>query len=108
MASDDLKSFKISDQSRQRVDRPSGKGPVAPDVQSVGFPRVEALLESESPDFSGMNNRMGELQEMAKSGSMKEKSHAKKAAVAYERAADLLEHLLATKQAMAGGGESEG
>lgn len=107
MSSDDrLKGFKISDQVRQRVDRPAGadkKGKGKPGEQeSVGFPRVEALVGSEEPDLSGLATRMATLQELAAGGSLKEKAGAKKAAVAYERAADLLEHLLATKAAMQG------
>lgn len=107
MSSDDgLKGFKISDQVRQRVDRPgapdkAGKGKPAAQ-ESVGFPRVEALVGADEPDLSGLATRMSTLQELAASGSMKEKAGAKKAAVAYERAADLLEHLLETKAAMQG------
>lgn len=104
MASDELKGFKISDQVRQRVDRPAAadkKGRPA-EQESVGFPRIEALVGSEKPDLSGLSERMAKLQELAAAGSMKEKAGAKKAAVAYERAADLLEHLLETKAAMQG------
>lgn len=106
--SDDLKSFKISDQVPNRVTRPtSGQGD-AVESASVGFPRIEALLESDEPDFSGFSTRMSNLQELAQSGSNKEKAGAKKAAIAYERVTDLLEHLLSTKQAMAGGGDEAG
>ena len=47
MSDDDLKNFKISDQVRQRVDRPGApaKGGDAPAAASVGFPRIEGLLE---------------------------------------------------------------
>ena len=107
MAKDELKGFKISDQVQQRVDRPaagSKKGDKAGSAESVGFPRIEALVGSSEPDLSGLATRMTALQELASSGSNKEKAGAKKAAVAYERAADLLEHLLQTKAAMGGGG----
>ena len=101
---DELKGFKISDQVRQRVDRPGGekkgKGAGGGDADSVGFPRVEALVGSEEPDLSGLSARMTALQELAAAGSNKEKAGAKKAAVAYERAADLIEHLLETKAAL--------
>lgn len=104
MSSDELKGFKISDQVRQRVDRPAGGGKKGAgksgEGESVGFPRVEALVGSEEPDLSGLSTRMAALQELAASGSMKEKAGAKKAAVAYERAADLIEHLLETKAAL--------
>lgn len=107
MASDDqLKGFKISDQVRTRVDRPAAaerKGPGRPaEEPSVGFPRIEALVGSENPDLSGLSERMAKLQELAATGSMKEKAGARKAAVAYERATDLLEHLLATKASLQG------
>ncbi len=104
---DELKGFKISDQVRQRVDRPGEKkgkgGAGAAPAESVGFPRVEALVGSETPDLSGLSTRMTALQELAASGSNKEKAGAKKAAVAYERAGDLIEHLLETKAALQGG-----
>ena len=104
--SNDLKDFKISDQVRQRVDRPAGgSGTGSAETASVGFPHIEGLLESDEPDFSGFSERMSALQELAASGSNKEKAGAKKAAIAYERVTDLLEHLLATKESMAGGGE---
>lgn len=107
MSSDDqLKGFKISDQVRQRVDRPAGGDKKAKgrpgEQESVGFPRIEALVSAEQPDLSGLSARMSNLQELAASGSLKEKAGAKKAAVAYERAADLLEHLLETKAALQG------
>jgi hypothetical protein len=110
MSDEDLKGFKISDQVRQRVNRPGGssKEGAAVESSSVGFPRIEGLLEGEDLDLSGFGERMSALQELATSGSNKEKAGAKKAAIAYERVTDLLEHLVATKQAMAGGGDDEG
>src|SRR5690606_26133732 len=81
MSSDDgLKGFKISDQVRQRVDRPGAPDKAAkgkPAAQeSVGFPRVEALVGADEPDLSGLATRMSTLQELAASGSMKEKAGA--------------------------------
>lgn len=110
MSSDELKGFKISDQVRQRVDRPGGNGgkkggSSEGPAESVGFPRIEALVGSDEPDVSGLAARMATLQELADSGSLKEKAGAKKAAIAYERAADLIEHLLATKSSLQGGGK---
>lgn len=105
MSSDELKGFKISDQVRQRVDRPGAAGKKGDAEQdSVGFPRVEALVGAEEPDLTGLATRMAALQALAADGSMKEKAGAKKAAVAYERAADLIEHLLETKAGLQGGG----
>ena len=90
--SDELKGFKISDQVRQRVDRPGGSSSEGPAVESssAGFPRIEGLLEGDKLDLSGFGERMGQLQELATAGSNKEKAGAKKAAIAYERVTDLL------------------
>lgn len=103
--SDDLKSFKIQSKVGQRVDRPSGAGTKSGkgEAASVGFPRVEAIVEADSADLSGLGARHAQLAEMAKSGSAKEKAAAQKAAVAYERAQDLLEHLLSIKAGLQGG-----
>jgi hypothetical protein len=103
MTNQDLKSFKISDQTKQPVDRPKSKAgkaePAAP--PSVGFPRIEAVVES--GDLGGLSERLATLQEMARSGSNKDKLAAKKAAAAYERASALLGYLLDTKVRLAGG-----
>lgn len=100
--SDDLKSFKISGKVAQRIDRPAPKKGGKAEPQSVGFPRIEALVEAESPDLSGLSERHRALSEKAKTGGVKEKGLAKKAAIAYERTLDLLEHLLETKAALTG------
>lgn len=103
MSNSDLKSFKISDQTKQPVDRPrakaAGKADAAP--PSVGFPRIEAVVES--GDLGGLGDRLAVLQEMARNGSNKDKLAAKKAAAAYERASALLGYLLETKARLAGG-----
>lgn len=101
--SDDLKSFKIQSKVSQRVDRPGAKKGASAEPASVGFPRIEALIEADGPDLSGLAERHQRLSEMAKAGTPKDKAAATKAAVAYERAQDLLEHLLATKAALQGG-----
>ncbi len=104
MTNPDLKSFKISDQTKQPVDRPRSKAAAKADAApppSVGFPRIEAVVES--GDLGGLSDRMAALQEMARSGSNKDKLAAKKAAAAYERAAALLGYLLETKARLAGG-----
>lgn len=98
--SEDLKSFKIQSRVGSRVDRPSAKAGAKDAAESVGFPRIEAIVETEAPDLSGLTARHAQLQEMSKAGAPKDKAAAAKAAVAYERATDLLEHLLATKAAL--------
>jgi hypothetical protein len=108
--SDDLKSFKISDQVRQPVERPrpgQKKGAEEPAPASAGFPRIEALVESDAPDLTGLEARQAALEEKAKGkGPQKEKAAAKKAAQAYGRTRELIGYLLETKQKMGGGGGS--
>ncbi|MCP4502342.1 MAG: hypothetical protein GY822_20495 [Deltaproteobacteria bacterium] len=99
---DGLKTFKISDQVKKTVDGPKRGGPAAPEeVASAGFPTLEALVEQEAPDLSGLRSRQEALSELIKNGSTKEKQAAKKAVVAYERAIDVVDFLLATKAGMA-------
>lgn len=103
--SDDLKSFKIQSRVNQRVDRPSAaKSSAETESSSVGFPRIEAVVEASSPDLQGLATRRAQLQELAKTGSAKEKPAAQKAAIAYERTEALLSYLLATKATMGGEG----
>ncbi len=102
--SDELKSFKISDQRKPTV---SGGRPKeeAPAPSSAGFPHIEALVESPAPDLSGLTARHSQLDELAKAkGTAKEKADAKRAAGAYGKALALIEYLLETKRNMAGGG----
>jgi len=100
MANDDLQNFKISDQVKKTVDRPR-KTASAEDQPSAGFPTLEALVEQETVDVAGLQERHAQLSEMSKSGSPKEKQAAKKATVAYERALDVVEFLVSTKETMA-------
>ncbi len=105
MTRKDLQSFKISDQVKAPVERPRGKktkdnGP----PPSVGFPRIEAVVESGGAEtLSALEGRLATLQEMAKSGSNKDKLAARKAAAAYEKTKALLDYLLATKARLSGG-----
>jgi hypothetical protein len=102
----DLKPFKISDQVKQPVDRPrpGQKQPEAPEPSSAGFPRIEALVEADAPDVSGLEARQAALEEMAQgTGSNKEKAAAKKAALAYAKVRALIDYLLETKRKMSDG-----
>ena len=103
MTKQDLKSFKISEQTKQPVDRARNKNAKeeAAPPPSVGFPRIEALVET--GDLGGLDQRLAVLQEMSRSGSNKDKLAAKKAAAAYERAQALLGYLLDTKARLASG-----
>lgn len=96
---DDLKSFKI--QGQAGVKQPTKKDPPPPPPPSVGFPHIEAVVEANPPDLSGLATRLAQLQELAKSGSNKDKLAAKKAAAAYEKAQALLDYLLETKARLA-------
>lgn len=96
---EDLKSFKI--QGQAGVKQPTKKEAPPPPPPSVGFPHIEAVVES--PDLSGLESRLAQLQELAKSGSNKDKLAAKKAAAAYEKARALLQYLLDTKARLSAG-----
>jgi hypothetical protein len=110
--SESIKGFKISDATPKAVDRKaakkdsSGAGASEP-ASSVGFPRIEAEVEQDGPSLGALRARMAALEELAQTGTMKEKPAAKKAADAYARTIGLLDHLLATKQKLGQGG-SEG
>lgn len=101
MSKEDLKSFKIQGQAGVR--QASKKEAPPPPPPSVGFPHIEAVVESATPDLSGLEARLAQLQELAKSGANKDKLAAKKAAAAYEKARALLLYLLETKARLAGG-----
>lgn len=104
-----LQGFKISDQVKQQIKQPTertskstttSKSP-ASSGGSAGFPKIEALVESDQPDLSGFTNRMNTLVEMSKSATTnKDKLAAKKAAQAYQHVHALLSHLFETKAKM--------
>jgi hypothetical protein len=108
---EDLKSFKISDQVPKNVDGPKakpGKGDEPEVHPSAGFPRIEALIEQNAPDFAGMEERYKSLQELEKSGkTSKEKGAAKKAALAYSHALGIIGYLLETKNKLDNPSEGE-
>ena len=103
MATDDLKSFKIADKVKTAVEppRPGARAEPEPQPASVGFPRIEAVVELAQADLSGMAARQAELEGMSAAGSNKDKAAAKKAALAYQRARELIDYLLETKAKMA-------
>ncbi|OGQ14294.1 MAG: hypothetical protein A2138_18135 [Deltaproteobacteria bacterium RBG_16_71_12] len=106
MASDELKSFKVGDKVKKPVEppRPGAKAEPTPQAASVGFPRIEAVVEADEPDLSGLQARHAELSAMATgSKANKGKAAAKKAALAYQRAQELIVYLLETKAKMTAG-----
>jgi len=109
MAKDELSTFKIGDMRRPSVratSKPGAKGAEPEAEPSVGFPAVEARLESGNVDSVAeeLRGTYEQLEQMSASGDMRSKAAAKKAMGAYERAADLFEYLFQTKDALQGEG----
>lgn len=106
MADDDLKSFKIGDMQggpRAAPVNPKQAPEPTPESQSVGFARIEKLLEAETPDAvsTQLTNILGNLEQFDSDATTpKDKSASKKAIAAVERAADLMDYLFQTKAAM--------
>lgn len=106
MAKDeDLKEFKISDMSRAPAasTAPTPAPEAAPPGNSLGFARIEAVLDHANPQEigDGFNALLGALE--THHGAVKterEKSAAKKSALAIERTVDLLDYLYRTKDAL--------
>lgn len=102
---EDLGSFKIGDVRRAEVRSFQKAGPGEPEPQeslSVGFPSIEERLENGSIEdlAEELRGSYEKLEDLVQNGDMKEKAGAKKAMVAYERCADLMEYLFDTKQAL--------
>ena len=106
MAKDDLSTFRISDMRRASVRASTKPGKPEPEAQepSVGFPAVEARLESSSADgvAEELRGSYEQLEALTAGKDIKTKAAAKKAMGAYERAADLFEYLFQTKDALQG------
>ena len=108
MADEDLKSFKIGDMQggpRAAPVKPKQAAEPTPESQSVGFARIEKLLEAETPDAvtTQLTSILGNLEQFDSDATTpKDKSASKKAIAAVERAADLMDYLFQTKAAMEG------
>lgn len=100
--SDELKSFKISDQVKRTVDKPKPGEEIAAPTPSAGFPRIEALIENDSIDLEWVAARRNELLALSNASDTlpKTKSGARKAALAYKHVGELIEHLMSTKDSM--------
>ena len=106
MVDSKLQSFKVGDKQAPKVkggkaerQMPQAMSP----TQTVGFSRIEALLDDEEPaavgkKLSDMLDAIAEY-EMAGKGP-KQKSQAKRAKTAVERTIDLLDYLYRTKEAL--------
>jgi hypothetical protein len=104
-----LEPFKIGDTQKPGVARPkkgSDKPAETPQSQSVGFARIEKILENDDAGTMGENlsKLIHSLEEFEKKATTnKDKASAKKAIVAVERTADLLDYLFQTKASMQSG-----
>lgn len=101
-----LESFKVGDTHRAGMSKPP-QNPRAKKGQeqnsSVGFGRIEAILEKEDPvevskSLDAILQGLATLEEGSPSN--KEKLAVRKARVAVERAADLMDYLFQTKAAL--------
>ena len=100
--SDELKSFKISDQVKRTVDKPKKGEDALLSAPSAGFPRIEALIENDSIDLEWVEARKNQLTALSNDGSAdpQTKGGARKAALAYKHVGELINHLVSTKNAM--------
>jgi hypothetical protein len=105
VAKEKLETFKAGDaqkKARTTAKRADEAKPGA-SAQSLGFRRIENILEQEEPgaisqSLNKIHNDLEALESTAKSN--KEKAAAKKALMAVERAADLMDYLFQTKIAL--------
>jgi len=107
---DKLDSFKIGDSHRPGLSKPAERGgsgqPGSEESFSMGFARIEGMLEKEDPVAVGesLNELLAALQQLSETGkNNKEKLAAKKAMIAVERTVDLIDYLFQTKAAMEAG-----
>ena len=107
MAGKKLESFKISETRKPGGAKPKKakeKKEAGPEgTQSVGFARIEKILENDAAatvteNLSKLLQSLEEFDRGAKTN--KDKAAAKKAVIAVERTADLLDYLFQTKASM--------
>jgi hypothetical protein len=111
MSEKKLESFKIADTRKPGVTTPTparaAEPAASPESQSLGFKRIEGLLESDEPAAVRQNleTLKGELAKLEKDATAnKDKVAAKKALAAVDRAAELMDFLYKTKASMLEGG----
>ena len=99
-----LQNIKIGDVRRPQVKsyQRTVEADSEPVAESTGFAAIEARLEGGSPDSVAeeLGGSYEELEALAQSGAMRQKGAAQKALAAYERTADLFEHLFATRESL--------
>jgi hypothetical protein len=103
MAEEKLQTFKVSDRHKPRIDKGSQKKVGKEMVHTMGFARIEELLDKEPPGVVGQNlaRLLDSLAAYEAEGKTpKHKAAAKKARAAVEKTIDLLDYLFRTKEAM--------
>ena len=104
MSDTKLKSFKISESHRAGISNPISSKVILPShSQSVGFARIEKILESETPNSieEKLNSLIPHLEVFqTEATSNKEKLAGTKAIAAVERVTDLVDYLFQTKEAL--------
>lgn len=110
---ENLQSFKIGDTRSPGIGQPkvakrSRQQEQESEEASVGFNRIERILEDEDPvrvseTLGALHQKLEAHLEQAQSN--RDKAQAKKALIAVERTADLMDYLFQTKAAMESGTE---
>lgn len=106
MSGKKLESFKISETQKPTIKhskKPASSREAESEKYSVGFRRIETLIEEQDPqEVSGViNDLLQKLEELQRSSrSKRDLAAIKKAIVAVERTADLLDYLFQTKASM--------
>lgn len=108
MSDNELQSFKVGAKQPTGVRQhskapPSGKQSAPAEPPTLGFQRIETILDKEQP--SAVQQRMGALADAldavaASAAPAKDKANAKRAKLAVTRTVELLAYLFATKEQM--------
>ncbi|OGQ92187.1 MAG: hypothetical protein A2289_02555 [Deltaproteobacteria bacterium RIFOXYA12_FULL_58_15] len=108
MSKKKLESFKIGDTRKPGISQPKAgqetSRQAASEAASLGFRRIETILENDEVGTvsASLNQLLQSLESLErKAGTNKDKVAAKRAIVAVERTADLLDYLFQTKAQMA-------
>jgi hypothetical protein len=103
MADEKLQNFKVSDRHKPRVDKGGKKIADKEMAHTMGFARIEELLDKEPPGVVGQNlaRLLDSLAAYEAEGTTpKHRAAAKKARAAVEKTIDLLDYLFRTKEAL--------
>jgi len=107
MSDKDLKSFKIGDSQRAGISSPvsskDGAEEPSPESQSVGFARIEKILEDETPETIGekLQTLISSIETFGNDATTnKDKLAAEKAVGAVEKVVDLMDYLFQTKDSI--------